>query len=95
MILLLLVAFVLTSATVIIHAFGTLLAIEHLSRVWRRKKEKQGSFVSVIQILRVVSVGIVRRPDPVPCPNCAVGEWDMCRNGQYTERGIKERGLGC
>ena len=29
-------------------------------------------------------------PDPVPCPNCAVGEWDMCRNGQYTERGIKQ-----
>lgn len=36
-------------------------------------------------------VGIVRRPDPVPCAYCAVGEWDMCRNGQYTERGIKER----
>ena len=36
-------------------------------------------------------VGIVRRPDPVPCIACAVGEWDMCRNGQYTERGIKER----
>jgi threonine dehydrogenase-like Zn-dependent dehydrogenase len=35
--------------------------------------------------------GIVRRPDPVPCPCCAVGEWDMCRNGRYTERGIKER----
>ena len=35
-------------------------------------------------------VGIVRRPDPVPCPNCAVGEWDMCSNGSYTERGIKE-----
>ena len=35
--------------------------------------------------------GVVRRPDPVPCPACAVGEWDMCRNGQYTERGIKER----
>jgi threonine dehydrogenase-like Zn-dependent dehydrogenase len=35
-------------------------------------------------------VGIVRRPDPVPCPNCAVGEWDMCRNGRYIERGIKE-----
>jgi threonine dehydrogenase-like Zn-dependent dehydrogenase len=34
--------------------------------------------------------GIVRRPDPIPCPNCAVGEWDMCRNGQYTEHGIKE-----
>ncbi len=36
-------------------------------------------------------VGIVRRPDPVPCRYCAAGEWDMCRNGQYTERGIKER----
>jgi glucose 1-dehydrogenase len=36
-------------------------------------------------------VGIVRRPDPVPCIACAAGEWDMCRNGQYTERGIKER----
>jgi threonine dehydrogenase-like Zn-dependent dehydrogenase len=36
-------------------------------------------------------VGIVRRPDPVPCAACAAGEWDMCRNGQYTERGIKDR----
>jgi glucose 1-dehydrogenase len=36
-------------------------------------------------------VGIVRRPDPVPCASCAIGEWDMCRNGRYTERGIKER----
>jgi threonine dehydrogenase-like Zn-dependent dehydrogenase len=35
-------------------------------------------------------VAIVRRPDPVPCLNCAVGEWDMCRNGRYTEWGIKE-----
>jgi glucose 1-dehydrogenase len=35
-------------------------------------------------------VGIVRRPDPVPCACCAVGEWDQCRNGRYTERGIKE-----
>lgn len=34
-------------------------------------------------------VGIVRHPDPVPCVNCALGEWDMCRNGLYTERGIK------
>ncbi len=34
--------------------------------------------------------GIVRRPDPVPCANCAVGEWDMCRNGLYSERGIKQ-----
>ncbi|QEH35923.1 L-threonine 3-dehydrogenase [Aquisphaera giovannonii] len=36
-------------------------------------------------------VGIVRHPDPVPCPNCAAGEWDMCRNGRYTEHGIKQR----
>jgi threonine dehydrogenase-like Zn-dependent dehydrogenase len=35
-------------------------------------------------------VAIVRRPDPVPCSNCAIGEWDMCRNGRYTEWGIKE-----
>ena len=34
-------------------------------------------------------VGIVRRPDPVPCACCAAGEWDFCRNGQFTERGIK------
>lgn len=33
--------------------------------------------------------GVVRRPDPVPCGACAHGEWDMCRNGRYTERGIK------
>lgn len=36
-------------------------------------------------------VGIVRRPDPVPCSSCAIGEWDMCRNGLYTERGISGR----
>ncbi|HXJ95533.1 MAG TPA: glucose 1-dehydrogenase [Terriglobia bacterium] len=41
---------------------------------------KKGDFVA----------GMVRRPDPVPCPHCAVGELDMCRNGQYTERGIKQ-----
>lgn len=35
-------------------------------------------------------VGIVRHPDPVPCVNCGLGEWDMCRNGLYTERGIKQ-----
>jgi glucose 1-dehydrogenase len=34
--------------------------------------------------------GVVRRPDPVPCGACAHGEFDMCRNGRYTERGIKE-----
>lgn len=33
-------------------------------------------------------VGVVRRPDPVPCASCAAGEWDMCKNGLYTERGI-------
>lgn len=36
-------------------------------------------------------IGIVRRPDPEPCSACAAGEWDMCRNGRYTERGIKEK----
>jgi threonine dehydrogenase-like Zn-dependent dehydrogenase len=35
-------------------------------------------------------VGVVRRPDPVPCGACAHDEFDMCRNGRYTERGIKE-----
>ena len=35
-------------------------------------------------------VGVVRRPDPVPCVACAHGEFDFCRNGRYTERGIKE-----
>lgn len=36
-------------------------------------------------------VGVVRRPDPVPCGACAHGQFDMCRNGRYTERGIKQR----
>lgn len=35
-------------------------------------------------------VGIVRRPDPEPCGACAHGQFDMCRNGRYVERGIKE-----
>src|SRR6478609_8661995 len=35
-------------------------------------------------------VGVVRRPDPAPCEACAHGEFDMCRNGRYAERGIKE-----
>jgi threonine dehydrogenase-like Zn-dependent dehydrogenase len=34
-------------------------------------------------------VGVVRRPDPVPCGACAHGHFDMCRNGRYSERGIK------
>ncbi|WP_159942110.1 MULTISPECIES: glucose 1-dehydrogenase [unclassified Nocardiopsis] len=35
--------------------------------------------------------GVVRRPDPVPCGACGRGEFDMCRNGGFTERGIKGR----
>ena len=34
-------------------------------------------------------VGIVRRPDPLPCRCCAAGEFDMCLNDEYRERGIK------
>lgn len=36
-------------------------------------------------------VGVVRRPDPLPCRSCAIGEWDMCRDGRYTECGIEGR----
>jgi glucose 1-dehydrogenase len=32
--------------------------------------------------------GIVRRRDPVPCSDCAAGEWDLCHDGRFTERGI-------
>jgi glucose 1-dehydrogenase len=35
--------------------------------------------------------GVVRRPDPVPCQFCAMGQPDMCENGRYTERGILGR----
>jgi threonine dehydrogenase-like Zn-dependent dehydrogenase len=35
--------------------------------------------------------GVVRRPDPQPCGACAQDQWDFCRNGQFTERGIKEQ----
>jgi threonine dehydrogenase-like Zn-dependent dehydrogenase len=35
--------------------------------------------------------GVVRRPDPLPCPACAADEWDMCRTDDYVELGIKER----
>src|SRR4051812_26149582 len=35
-------------------------------------------------------VGIVRRPDPVPCLPCSKDQWDFCSNGRYTVRGIKE-----
>src|SRR3954447_19032472 len=57
---------------------------ESLGRV---REAPEGSGLSAGDLV----VGIVRRPDPVPCPNCGVGEWDMCRNGEYTERGIKGR----
>jgi threonine dehydrogenase-like Zn-dependent dehydrogenase len=36
-------------------------------------------------------VGVVRRADPVPCASCAAGEFDMCRNGGFTEHGIQGR----
>lgn len=36
-------------------------------------------------------VAMVRHPDPVPCRNCSIGEWDMCTNGGYTEHGIMGR----
>jgi threonine dehydrogenase-like Zn-dependent dehydrogenase len=38
-------------------------------------------------------VGIVRRPDPVPCPKCAVGEWDMCSTAA-TRSGGSRRSTG-
>jgi len=39
-----------------------------------------------VQPMHKGSLAITDMPDPVP----ADGEFDMCRNGQYTERGIKE-----
>lgn len=56
---------------------------ESLGRV---RSAPQGSGFSAGDIV----VGVVRRPDPVPCEACAHDEFDMCRNGRYTERGIKE-----
>ena len=37
-----------------------------------------------------LTVGLVRRADPRPCPACAHGQPDMCGNGEYTEHGIKD-----
>jgi threonine dehydrogenase-like Zn-dependent dehydrogenase len=51
----------------------------------RVREAPEGSDVDVGELV----AGIVRRPDPVPCGPCGQGEWDMCRNGRYTERGIK------
>ena len=56
---------------------------ESLGRV---REAPQGSGFSAGDLV----AGVVRRPDPVPCGACAAGEFDMCRNGKYTEHGIKE-----
>lgn len=56
---------------------------ESLGRV--REAAKTSSFTQGDLV-----VGVVRRPDPVPCGACQRGQFDMCRNGRYTERGIKE-----
>lgn len=60
-----------------------ILGHESLGRV---REAPEGSGYSAGDLV----VGIVRRPDPVPCGACAHGEFDMCRNGEYTERGIKQ-----
>ena len=54
---------------------------ENLGRV---RRAPAGSAFSAGELV----VGVVRRPDPVPCASCAAGEWDMCKNGRYVERGI-------
>lgn len=56
MILLLLVAFGLTCATVLLHALGTLEAIGHLARIWQQKRQHRGRLTAEIQIVRAVSV---------------------------------------
>ncbi len=61
-----------------------ILGHESLGRV---REAPQGSGFAAGDLV----VGVVRRPDPEPCGACAHGEFDMCRNGRYTERGIKER----
>jgi glucose 1-dehydrogenase len=79
-----------TDAEIVSGAYGTapsgderlVLGHEALGRV---VSAPEGAGLAVGQLV----VPIVRRPDPVPCVNCAAGEWDMCRNGQYTEHGIK------
>jgi glucose 1-dehydrogenase len=58
-----------------------ILGHENLGRV----ADPGGSDFSVGDLV----VAFVRRPDPVPCAACAVGEWDMCLTGDYTEHGIK------
>lgn len=56
MVIALLFAFGLISATVIVYLLGTLASFAHLSRVRQRKKGKPGRLASEVQIARVVSV---------------------------------------
>ncbi|MFC8303292.1 glucose 1-dehydrogenase [Specibacter sp. NPDC057265] len=80
-----------TDFEIVAGAYGTapvgqrqlVLGHENLGRV---REAPAGSNLAVGDIV----VGIVRRPDPVPCGACAAGEWDMCLNGRYFEHGIKE-----
>jgi threonine dehydrogenase-like Zn-dependent dehydrogenase len=78
-----------TDAEIVSGAYGEappgheLLVIGH-ENLGRVREAPDGSGVKAGDLV----VGIVRRPDPVPCGACAAGEWDMCRNGQYTEHGI-------
>ncbi len=58
-----------------------ILGHESLGRV---RHAPEGSGFSAADLV----AGVVRRPDPEPCGACAHGEFDMCRNGRYTERGI-------
>jgi threonine dehydrogenase-like Zn-dependent dehydrogenase len=60
-----------------------ILGHESLGRV---REAPEGSGFSAGDLV----VGVVRRPDPEPCEACTRGEFDFCRNGKYTERGIKE-----
>lgn len=63
---------------------GLILGHESLGRVL---EAPAGSSVTPGDLV----VGIVRRPDPVPCAFCAVGQFDLCENGRFTERGILGR----
>lgn len=79
-----------TDAEIVAGAYGeappgaSRLVLGHES-VGRIRAGPDGSPIPVGSLV----VPMVRRPDPVPCPSCAVGEWDMCQNGRYAEHGIK------
>jgi threonine dehydrogenase-like Zn-dependent dehydrogenase len=63
---------------------GLILGHESLGRVL---EAPPGSRIAAGDLV----VGIVRRPDPVPCAFCAAGQFDLCENGRFTERGILGR----